>query len=258
MGNNRNPQKINNPFELNREIAYLGIVGNLRKDYCIKFIQKKQQFFDNLYKQQDETLSANNETLSCFKGCSRCCSLFIGASVQEAEAIVYYLYRNEDKLQRFLENYPTWREKVKKSGDLFRKPEQDDKSRNIGDLAAYARLKIPCPFLQNDVCSIYEVRPYVCAGLIVTTPPEWCDPDHPKHSQRKRYIIQQSALADLTFYWKNLKKPVWSFMPIMVYDILEYGLKGIPGISKMGDLLSRYAYDRDVQDVISRYRNSSV
>ncbi|NLT27613.1 MAG: hypothetical protein GXX97_00875, partial [Dehalococcoidales bacterium] len=104
MGNNRNPQKINNPFELNREIAYLGIVGNLRKDYCIKFIQKKQQFFDNLYKQQDETLSANNETLSCFKGCSRCCSLFIGASVQEAEAIVYYLYRNEDKLQRFLEN----------------------------------------------------------------------------------------------------------------------------------------------------------
>jgi hypothetical protein len=47
-------------------------------------------------------------------------------------------------------------------------------------------------------------------------------------------------------------------MPIMFYDILEYGLKGIPGISKMGDLLSRYAYDRDVQDVISRYRNSSV
>ncbi|MDD4924646.1 MAG: YkgJ family cysteine cluster protein [Dehalococcoidales bacterium] len=243
-------------FQLNQEIAYLGLVGNLRKEYCIRFIRKKQQFFKELTGQQEETLTANSETLSCYKGCSRCCSLFIGASVQEAEAIVYYLYQNEDKLQRFLETYPVWREKVRASGDLFRKPTAGDKS--IGDLAAYARLKIPCPFLQDDACSIYEVRPFVCAGLIVTTPPEWCDPKHPKHSKRKRYIISDSALADRTFYWKNLEKPVWSFMPIMVYDILEQGMRGIPGISRMGDLLSRYIYDPDVQDVIRRYEKPSV
>ncbi len=245
-------------FKLNGEIAYLGLVGHLREEFCKGFIKKKQEFFNDLYRQQEETVTAGSETLSCFKGCSRCCSLFIGASVQEAEAIVYYLYQNGDKLQRFLETYTAWRERLRASGDLFKKPIAGDKSKSIGDLAAHAKLNIPCPFLQDDACSIYEIRPFVCAGLIVTTPPEWCDPKHPKHNKRKRYIIQQSTLADCSFYWKNLDKPVWSFMPIMVHDILEYGLKGIPGISGMGDLLSRYAFDPDVQAVINRYRNSPV
>jgi Fe-S-cluster containining protein len=255
-------------FKLNREIAYLGLVGHLREEYCKGFIKKKQEFFNDLYRQQEETVTAGSETLSCFKGCSHCCSLFIGASVQEAEAIVYHLYQNEDKLELFLNTYPAWRERVKESGDLFQKQSTVEKSSSAGkdagknnktgDLAAYARQNIPCPFLHDDACSIYEVRPFVCAGLIVTTPPEWCDPNHPKHGKRKRYIISESVLADRTFYWKNLDKPLWSFMPIMVYDILEYGLKGIPGISRMGDLLSRYAFDSDVQDVIKRYRNSTV
>ena len=103
MENNENIQQQKTDFfKLNREIAYLGLVGSLRKDYCIKFIEKKQAFFNELYRQQEENLAKNGETLSCFKGCSRCCSLFIGASVQEAEAIVYHLYQNEDKLQHFL------------------------------------------------------------------------------------------------------------------------------------------------------------
>ena len=257
-----------NSFELNREIAYLGLVGRLREEYCARFIQKKQEFFNDLYRQQEETIVSNSETLSCYKGCSRCCSLFIGASIQEAEAIVYHLYKNEDKLERFLKTFPEWREKVKEGGDLFRKQppvgnslgknKDLDKNKKTGDLAAYARQKIPCPFLQDDACSIYEVRPFVCAGLIVTTPAEWCDPNHPKHNKRKRYIISDSALADRTFYWKNLDRPVWSFMPVMVYDILEQGVKGIPGISRMGDLLSRYIYDPDVQNVMRKYEKPPV
>lgn len=259
MENNENIQQQKTDFfKLNREIAYLGLVGSLRKDYCSKFIEKKQAFFNELYRQQEENLAKNGETLSCFKGCSRCCSLFIGASVQEAEAIVYHLYQNEDKLQHFLDAYPVWRERVRAAGDLFRKPAAGDKNKNIGDLAAYAKSNIPCPFLDNDACSIYEVRPFVCAGLIVTTPPEWCDPKHPNHSKRKRYIIEQSVLADRTFYWKNLEKPIWSFMPIMVYDILERGLKGMPGIAGMGDLLPRFAFDADVQAVIKRYKKPSA
>jgi Fe-S-cluster containining protein len=256
-------------FKLNREIAYLGLVGHLREEFCVGFIKKKQEFFEKLHSQQGETAAARNETITCSRGCTHCCHLFVGASIQEAEAIVYYLYKNEDKLEWFLYTYPGWRERVKESGDLFRKQPQENKrpdvnsnnpnrNKKVGDLASYARLHIPCPFLQDNNCSIYEVRPFVCAGLTVTSPPEWCAPKHPRHSERKIYKIPDAMLADRTFYWKNLDRPVWSFMPIMVYDILEYGLKGIPGISKMGDLLSRYAFDPDVQAVIKRYRNSPV
>lgn len=252
-------------FKLNREIAYKGQVGRLREKFCINFIQKKQEFFKKLYKEQNEIALSKSETITCVKGCSQCCSLFIGASIQEGEAIVYSLYQNEEKLNQFLKTYPIWRARVRESGDLFRKrPPSDNQSaanatggsqyKNIGDLAGYALLNIPCPFLRDGICSIYEVRPFVCAGLIVTTPAEWCNPLHPEHNRKKTYQISNAYLReDLTFYGEDLEKPIWSFMPIMVYNILEYGLEGIPGIAGMKGLLHRYMYDPEVQPVIRRF-----
>jgi Fe-S-cluster containining protein len=270
QNHNRGENRVKmDSFELNRKIAYLGLVGHLREEFCTGFIKKKQDFFEKLHRQQEEAVEAKNEKITCSSGCTHCCHLFVGASVQEAEAIVYYLYRNEEKLAQFLKTYPAWRARVKESGDLFRKQPQENKrtdvnsggqnlNSKVGDLAAYARLHIPCPFLQDNVCSIYEVRPFVCAGLVVTTPPEWCAPKHPHHSQRKVYKIPDALLEDRAFYWKNLDKPVWSFMPVMVHDILEYGLKAMPGISGMGDLLPRYIYDTDVQNIIRQYEKPPV
>jgi Fe-S-cluster containining protein len=40
----------------------------------------------------------------------------------------------------------------------------------------YAGLKIPCPFLSEGVCRIYEQRPLACREYFVTSPPEWCRP----------------------------------------------------------------------------------
>jgi Fe-S-cluster containining protein len=33
-----------------------------------------------------------------------------------------------------------------------------------GEAAKYRTRKLPCPFLQDNLCSIYDVRPSVCAG----------------------------------------------------------------------------------------------
>jgi hypothetical protein len=35
-------------FRLNREIAYKGHIGRLREEFCLNFIQKKQEFFKDL------------------------------------------------------------------------------------------------------------------------------------------------------------------------------------------------------------------
>ena len=40
---------------------------------------------------------------------------------------------------------------------------------------AYYALRHPCPFLENEICSIYEARPAACRELLVTSPPELCD-----------------------------------------------------------------------------------
>ena len=39
---------------------------------------------------------------------------------------------------------------------------------------AYYALRMPCPFLEDEVCSIYEQRPSACRELLVTSPAELC------------------------------------------------------------------------------------
>jgi hypothetical protein len=40
---------------------------------------------------------------------------------------------------------------------------------------AYYALRHPCPFLENEICSIYEARPAACRELLVTSPASLCD-----------------------------------------------------------------------------------
>jgi Fe-S-cluster containining protein len=39
---------------------------------------------------------------------------------------------------------------------------------------AYYALRLPCPFLEQELCTIYEERPAACRELLVTSPAEWC------------------------------------------------------------------------------------
>ena len=48
----------------------------------------------------------------------------------------------------------------------------DARRREIG--LAYFREGIPCPFLENESCSIHPERPIACREYLVTSPPEHC------------------------------------------------------------------------------------
>jgi Fe-S-cluster containining protein len=250
-------------FALNREIAYKGELGRLREEYCRRYIEKKQEIFERLKQEQQDLVRSRSETISCGRGCSTCCYLFVNATIQEAEAVCYYLYQNEDLLARFLENYPGWRAKVKEAGEPFRAKEEETapspgwesaRGGRIGDLGAYWRSRIPCPFLSDNACSIYPVRPIVCAGLIATSPAEWCDPQHPDHERKKPFqITNRALLEDRTFYGMELERPVWSFFPMMVHNILEWGPAGMPAIPGREQLVSRFMSDPEVRRIIGEH-----
>ncbi len=38
----------------------------------------------------------------------------------------------------------------------------------------YLYERIPCPFLEEERCSIYSIRPLICREYMVTSPPEHC------------------------------------------------------------------------------------
>lgn len=255
-------------LEINRQIAYKGKIGKMRRDFCVTFLQNKKDEIKNIEKTQIEMAASRGETVTCQKGCSYCCLQYVDASIQEAEAIVYYLYENDTILNNFLRAYPGWREQVHSHGDSFQKIvhqwEKTDgsgwRSRKTvdGGLAAlyeYAVANIPCPFIHNGECSIYEVRPYACAGAFATTPAELCQPLN-RSKGRIYTAVSPDLLDDTSFYYRSLEQPVQDILPIMVYNILSYGIIGMPEIPGLEGLPREFMDDPDVSPVLRDYLKS--
>jgi Fe-S-cluster containining protein len=190
---------------IHRDLAYIGGVGRRRKQFCIDYITGKQQFMAGMVATLRERASAEGGAISCSAGCSACCYLYVIANLQECEAIVYYLYQHEEKLRHFVDSFSAWREKVDSVWDTFLDISRLQQKRMSGEataaddqtfdtaLVTYRALDTPCPFLADGVCSIYEVRPYVCAALVTTTPAEWCGSRHPERA-RARHLKASTRL----------------------------------------------------------------
>jgi Fe-S-cluster containining protein len=231
-------------IQTNRAIAYSGAIGWQREQFCFSYAAQKK---DNIGRLEDKTrqeLASQGKTISCAKGCWSCCTLFIEASLQECEAIVQYLYRHEDALQHFLRRYETWRERVAKIERSFRKMielrgkvsagrasrEEQQTFDTAG--AAYRRENLPCPFLKDNACSIYEIRPYVCAGHVSITPPAWCESTHPFYGQAECCGLSLRMENDMAYFIPTSDFTLFN-LPQMVFQILEQGydfLSTLPGI----------------------------
>jgi Fe-S-cluster containining protein len=241
------PGKVSDRINLNRKSAYLGKVGRLREQYCIEQIRYMKACHQKISVDQRELVEARGETISCGKGCSACCRLYVEASLQECEAIVYYLYHNELVLNRFLERYPPWRKALEKNGDLFQRCERifsamlvygasEQKEHAFEEaLRLYRQQNIGCPFLHEDTCLIYEVRPSNCAGLFITTSPKQCNPLN-SGDQKFNLTSIEEVLFDSSFYYGNLTRPCPVFLPVAVYGILEGSfsyLSHFPGLENL-------------------------
>ena len=230
-------------FTRNERNAYLGETGRKREEFCKEFIAKKQAIFTEFKASQAKTAAENGETISCGKGCTNCCQAYMQASVAECEAIVYYLYHHKEARDAFLASYPAWRQKLAEHGDIFKECGEcwQDKEKTGGNETARAALiesekrylsqGLICPFTVDGACSIYEVRPFTCAALVATTPPERCLPGSSESA--KMYVSHHPAIFDTSFYYNKLDNVMLAFMPLTVYNILEGGygfLSNIPGL----------------------------
>lgn len=254
------PGKVPDLLKLNREIAYRGRVGRLRERYCIEQLRYMKACHQQIARDQIAYVEARGETLSCRKGCSFCCYFYVEASLQECEAIVYYLYHNESALNGFLERYFPWREALEQNGDLFEGCEQIFTEMLLSGvskqgeqafeeaLRLYRKQNIGCPFLVKDLCQIYEVRPATCAGLSVTTSPDRCNPqnfDDPKCN----LTVVDGAMFDLSFYYRRLSRPSLLFMPVAVYGILEGSFSYLSRFPGLRNLAAEALSDPEVKEI---------
>ena len=121
--------------------------------------------------------AARGKPVSCAKGCGACCRQLV--PVAEAEA---------RRLAALVEELPEPRRSVVRSrfADAVARAEaagllpalegRADRlvEKNLETGLAYFALGIPCPFLEDESCSIYEERPIACREYLVTSPPAAC------------------------------------------------------------------------------------
>ncbi len=250
------------PLAVNRLIAYTGVIGKRREIFCREYAVVKRTTLAGIAERLRQEAVTTNKTISCGRGCSHCCKMFVVASLQECEAIVYHLYQNEPSLRLFLKNFPRWNERILRIEGPFRRINELHALMTAGEATeneiqqfelecdAYAKADIPCPFLLDNACSIYELRPYVCARIVAITPADWCSAAHPRQYEAIHLKAQMQFEKDMPYFEKVTSDCIFSSMPFLVYSLLAEGymaLSRVPGLENLKETVDN---DPEVQEAL--------
>ena len=221
------PMIDSNGYQQNQPLARGDGTGKLREQFCLGYFDHKKKLIPLIEESLSKEAMLHNEDISCSKGCAACCSGFIAASLQECEAIAYWLCRRQDMLSLFLKNYPSWRERIGSLESAFQtiirgfEEDRPAAAELTSAMDRYRRERVPCPFLYENACSIYEVRPWACAGVVSVSPREWCDVTHPNYGKLKTYRFDTYSMFEKPFY-VNLAKSIYvGCLPETVYGLLR-------------------------------------
>lgn len=110
------------------------------------------------------------KAISCRKGCGACCRQLVPISRTEGEALlalVEAMPRERRKAVRA--RFADAEARIAAAG-LAERGGRSDREMSV----AYFALGVPCPFLEEESCSIHPDRPLVCREYLVTSPAELC------------------------------------------------------------------------------------
>lgn len=125
-------------------------------------------------------------TISCRAGCGACCRQLVGISVVEAESIARLVAAMpEDRAAVIRDRFAAAVKRLEEVGLLPADEPTGNRAlmakdaKNVTDglrdiSSRYFALRIACPFLESESCSIHPDRPMVCREYHVTTPASFC------------------------------------------------------------------------------------
>lgn len=127
-----------------------------------------------------EHFAGQGKSVSCRAGCGICCRQRVPIATFEAHRLRRVVDSlPEPRRSEILARFKNASERIQEAHDLVRLDEEGLSREEMTRRAAnYFRLMIPCPFLENESCSIYDERPLKCREYLVLSPAEHCaDPD---------------------------------------------------------------------------------
>jgi len=130
---------------------------------------------DTIVNEACRSVEQAGEKISCTHSCGACCRNLVAISQIEARHISDIVAAFPEH-SIFQERFQHAHQQLSDAGYLeklqnFESWSSDDYKFMVG---SYFSLGIPCPFLEDVSCSIYEDRPITCREFLVTLPPEFC------------------------------------------------------------------------------------
>lgn len=110
------------------------------------------------------------QPISCRKGCGACCRQLVPVSRSEGERLLGVIEGLPAGRRAALAERFAAAEAAIVAGGLAERGDRADRELS----AAYFALGVPCPFLEDESCSIHPERPLVCREYLVTSPAELC------------------------------------------------------------------------------------
>ena len=110
------------------------------------------------------------QAISCRKGCGACCRQLVPISRTEGEALLALVEAMPKEQRKAVRARFAAAEAAITRAGLAERGGRSDREMSVG----YFALRVPCPFLEEESCSIHPTRPLVCREYLVTSPAELC------------------------------------------------------------------------------------
>jgi Fe-S-cluster containining protein len=164
------------------------------------------------------------KSISCKKGCGACCYQLVPVSRAEGYKLANLVNdmpaeRQQVIRERFAQNIRT----LKDAGVLPSIGQKVDANnakqlREVG--ISYFELNLPCPFLEEQACSIHADRPLSCREYLVTSNPVHCSKAIP--GTVEGLILPKRVSAIIYKMSRELNEGGTGFLPLtMILDSAE-------------------------------------
>ena len=252
-------------ISINREVAFKGEIGRQRKKFYEQYSRFKKAEIDLLVSQMKRDIETRGEKVSCSPGCTHCCLVYVFTTLQEADTITGYLYEYPHAFDRFLTAYPGWEDAIApilfnidrlesiQEKVLFGRETMEERQLFYSDLTSFADLSNPCPFLHDNACIIYPVRPYSCACVLSSSPQEWCNRKNPDRQKPSIYKNHPDRASEMP-YMGLTTGIIFGCLPHMVYRIMVYGYAFLSSFPGLEALKNRAATDPEICTVLQNMK----
>jgi Fe-S-cluster containining protein len=176
----------------------------------------KHKILNNIYTSFDNWCAESQTQPACCKGCSTCCSQNVTITALEGENILRYIIS-----EGMVDEFATALMQV---GDISRpKYSTNDFAKACLDGRdvdpEITTNKESCPFLKDNICTIYPVRPFSCRLFMSSvtcspgTPAQVTD-DHFEASTAVTQVIEHLGQKE---YWGNMLDVLMAMLDISEY-----------------------------------------